>query len=223
MNNLKSFSNPARGFRVMTLLASVLLSCGFLTAQETGSSTGMQQSPAQAQGVTVPEGTKITVRMIDPVNSDNNEVNTSFRGSLEGNLMAGDQVAAPRGTIVYASLLSSQASTNKQGGELELDLTGIMIDNQIHSLATSSVSAQGAAGSPSGAGRGAAKGAAAGAVISAVTGPGIVVGTALGATAGAVAGAVRRGPASGEKVSVPAGALVEFTLNQPVTLPPIRQ
>jgi hypothetical protein len=223
MNNLNNYANRARGWRVMALFASVLLACGFLAAQETGSATGMQQSPAQAQQVTVPEGTKILVRMIDPVNSDNNEASTSFRGSLEGNLMAGDQVAAPKGTIVYASLLSSQASTNKKGGELELDLTGIMIDNQIHSLATSSVSAQGAPGSRSGAGRGALGGAAAGAAITAVTGPGVIVGTALGATAGAVAGRVRRGPASGQKVNVPADALVEFTLNQPVTLPLMRQ
>ena len=223
MNNLNNFANRARGWRVTALFASVVLACGFLSAQETGSATGMQESPAQAQGVTVPAGTRIVVRMIDPVNSDKNEVSTSFRGSLEGNLMAGNQVAAPRGTIVYASLLSSKASTNEKGGQLELDLTGIMIDNQMHSLATSSVSAQGAAGSPSGARRGAVGGAAAGAAITAVTGPGIVVGTALGGAAGAVAGAVRRGPASGQKVSVPADALVEFTLNQPVTLPLMRQ
>jgi len=223
MNNLNNFANRARGWRVIALFASVVLACGFLSAQETGSATGTQESPAQAQEVTVPAGTRIVVRMIDPVNSDKNEVSTSFRGSLEGNLMAGNQVAAPRGTIVYASLLSSKASTNEKGGQLELDLTGIMIDNQMHSLATSSVSAQGAAGSPSGARRGAVGGAAAGAAITAVTGPGIVVGTALGGAAGAVAGAVRRGPASGQKVSVPADALVEFTLNQPVTLPLMRQ
>ena len=65
-------------------------------------------------------------------------------------------------------------------------------------------------------------GAAAGAALTAVTGPGVVVGTAVGATAGAVAGAFRRGAASGQKVSVPTDALVEFTLNQPVTLPRVR-
>ena len=222
MHKLNNLANRQRVWPTMVLFASVLLACGLLSAQQTDSATSMQQSPSQAQEATVPAGTKIVVRMIDPVNSDNNEVNTSFRGSLEGSLMAGDQVAAPRGTIVYASLVSSQASTNKQGGELELDLTGIMIDNQIHSLATSSVSAQGAPGSRSGAGRGAAGGAAAGAAITAVTGPGVVVGTAVGATAGAVAGAFRRGAASGQKVSVPTDALVEFTLNQPVTLPRVR-
>jgi hypothetical protein len=141
MTNLNNFGKRARGWPMIALFATMLLPWGVVIAQETA--TGMQNSPSQAQEVTVPAGTKIVVRMIDPVNSDNNEVNTHFRGSLEGNLMAGDQVAAPQGTIVYASLLSSQPSTDKQGGELELDLTGIMIDNQIHSLATSSVSAEG--------------------------------------------------------------------------------
>jgi hypothetical protein len=95
---------------------------------------------------------------------------------------------------------------------LEFDLTDIVINGQTFSLATSSNQAQGQ-GSPSQAGTGAKAGAAVGAV------GGGLGGAIRGAGAGAVAGKVSSGNARGEKVKMPAGTLVEFSLEHPVTLP----
>lgn len=184
--------------------------------------SGAQQNvAAQASGgtvqvATVPAGTRMMVRMIDPVDSDNNRVNDRFRGSLEANLVAGSQLVAPKGTTVYGRLLTAESSGRRSGGELELDLTDIMLDGKMYSLATSSNEIQGA-GSGGQAAASTARGAGTGAAIGGMAGGGS--GLALGAGAGAIAGKITGGTTRGEKVKVPADTLVEFTLEHPVTLP----
>ncbi len=60
-----------------------------------------------ARTVTVPAGTRIMARMIDPIDSDRNRENDRFRGVLEANLMAGNVVVAPKGTTVFGRLVSA--------------------------------------------------------------------------------------------------------------------
>jgi len=162
--------------------------------------------------VTVPAGTRIMVRMTDAVDSEKSQPNERFRGALETNLMAGDTVVAPMGTTVFGRLITAQSASRGAGAELEFDLTDIKIDDQMHSLATSSHQVQGAA--PSGK---TATGAKTGAAIGAMAGG--FSGLIRAGAAGAVAGKVSQGILHGERVNVPAGALVEFTLDHPVTLP----
>jgi hypothetical protein len=156
------------------------------------------------------------VRMVDPVDSDNSREGDRFRGSLEANLMAGTELVAAKGTTVFGRLLTAQSAGRSSGGELELDLTDIVLDGTMHSLATSSNQIQGeGAGGQAAAqtARGAGKGAALGGIVGGGSG------LALGAGAGAIAGKISGGTTRGEKVKVPANTLVEFTLEHPVTLP----
>lgn len=163
--------------------------------------------------VTVPAGTRMMVRMIDAVDSDTNTANDRFRGELEANLMAGNVMVAPKGTTVYGRLLTAESAGRTSGGELELDITDIMIDGTLHSLRTSTKQLQGQEGTSTATQtkQGAVTGAAAGALIG--------TGAGFGARAGAIAGNVAGGSTRGEKVKVPAGTLVEFTLDHSVSLP----
>jgi hypothetical protein len=161
---------------------------------------------------TLPAGTRIMVRMVDAVDSENSQPNQRFRGSLETNLMAGAVVVAPKGATVFGRLLTAESAGAGTGGQLEFDLTDIMINGKTYSLSTSSNQVQGE-GSGSHAGTGAKAGAAVGAVA------GGVGGAIRGAGAGAVAGKASGGNTRGAKVSVPAGTLVEFSLEHPVSLP----
>jgi hypothetical protein len=200
---------------VISMIGVFLLtiSVARLGGQETNSSNS-QASAAGAAGkmATVPAGARLMVKMIDAVDSDKSQPNDRFRGSLEAPLMAGDTIVAPKGTTVFGRLLTAESSGRGSGGQLEFDLTDIMINGQMHSLATSSNQAEGQ--SPSGqTGTGAKTGAAVGAVT------GGLGGAMRGAGAGAVAGAISGGTTSGQRVSVPAGTLVEFTLDHPVSLP----
>jgi hypothetical protein len=190
----------------------LLVSVAWMGAQE-----ARAQASATQKTVTVPKGTRLMVKMIDAVDSDTNTANDRFRGALEANLMAGDVVVAPKGTAVYGRLITATSAGSTSGGELELDITDIMIDGTLHSLTTSTNQMQGqeATSTATQTKQGAVTGAVAGAVLG--------TGAGFGARAGAIAGGVAGSATRGEKVKVPAGSLVDFTLDHPVSLPVAQQ
>jgi hypothetical protein len=175
-------------------------------------SEGARGSADKTNSVTLPSGTQLMVKMTDSVNSETSQPGQRFRGTLETNLTADGALVAPKGTTVFGRLLSAESAGSRSGGLLEFDLTDIEINGQTYSLATSANQAQGAS-AETGAGTGARAGAAVGALA------GGIGGAVRGAGAGAVAGKVSSGNARGEKVSLPEGTLVEFSLEHPVTLP----
>jgi hypothetical protein len=210
VNNMKSkkicVSNRVKSAWVIPaicMMGVLLFLPASLPAQQAGS----------ASTVTVPAGTQMMVKMIDPVDSKKNNENDRFRGTLEANLTVDNNVIAPKGTTVFGRLVTAQAASSGQAAQLEFDLTDIMIDGQTYSLATSSKQVQGEAAGGGETGRGAGKGAAIGTVAGGFSGA--VRGAGIGAVAGSIAG----GNTHGEQVNVPAGALVEFTLEHPVSLP----
>jgi hypothetical protein len=193
----------------------LLVSVALLGVQQALAQTS--QTSAAQNPVTVPAGTRLMVKMIDAVDSDTNTANDRFRGELEANLMADNVMVAPKGTTVYGRLLSAESAGRTSGGELELDITDIMIDGALHSLRTSTKQMQGEEGTST------ATQTKQGAVTGAVAGAVVGTGAGFGARAGAIAGNVAGGSTRGEKVKVPAGALVEFTLDHPVSLPVAQQ
>lgn len=212
MKNKKILLSVADRKRLGALAAMFLL---FASLVLLGASAGYAQSDQNA--IVVPEGTRLMVRMVDSVDSDTNSANDRFRGELEANLMAGNAVVAPKGTTVYGRLLSAESAGRTSGGELELDITDIMIDGTLHSLRTSTKQKQGEEGTST------ATQTKQGAVTGAVAGAVIGTGAGFGARAGAIASNVAGGSTRGEKVKVPAGTLVEFTLDHPVSLPAASQ
>lgn len=192
---------------VCTAISATAQEADFVYAQRPPSERGSVNT------VVVPAGTRMRVRMADSVNSETNRANDRFRGVLVADLMAGDTLVAPTGTTVYGRLLTVESAGSTAGGELELDITEILLDGVLHSLTTSSKEVQGAEGRS--VGTSAVKGAGAGGIAGAVVGAGV----GFGARAGAVIGGLSGASARGEKVSVPAGSYVDFTLEHPVTLP----
>lgn len=188
-----------------------LLSAALLSAQQPDAADGQATSNASGTTATVPAGTRMMVRMVDPVDSERNQANDRFRGSLDANLMAGDVVVPQKGTTVFGRLITAESS-GRSGGKLEFDLTDIGINGKTYSLTTSTNQAQGETNSG-----GTASGAKAGAAVGALAGG--VGGAMRGAGTGAVAGRASGGATTGEKVNIPTGALVEVTLRNPVSLP----
>jgi hypothetical protein len=198
---------------------SLIFSVALIGARRAASTSHQAASGSTSSDntVTLPTGTRMRVRMIDSVDSDKNRANDRFRGELEVDLRAADVLVAPRGTTVYGQLLTAESSGSRSGGELELDITEIKINGDLHSLMTSSKQVQGEQGRSIGGT--AAKGAGAGGVAGAMLGGGL----GFGARAGAIIGGVTGAKARGEKVSVPAGSIVDFTLEHPVSLPVAKQ
>jgi hypothetical protein len=154
--------------------------------------------------------------MIDGVDSGKNQVGDIFHASLETDLNLNGQLIARKGTDVYGRLATSQKSGTFSGkSELQLELTRMVIDGRDYPVVSSDYNVQG-----KGQGASTAKKvggiAAAGAIIGAIAGGG--KGAAIGAAAGGATGAGVQVLTKGEQVKVPSETLLEFRLQQPVTI-----
>ena len=175
--------------------------------------------PAAANGlVTVPAGQSILIRMIDGVDSSKNHVGDVFHASLETDLTIGDTIVARKGTDVYGRLAEAQKSGNFSGrSELQLELTRLVIDGHDYPIVSSDYTLQGK-GQGSSTAKKVGVGAAAGAIIGAIAGGG--KGAAIGAAAGGATGGAVQVMTKGAQVKIPSETLLEFRLQQPVSVTP---
>jgi outer membrane lipoprotein SlyB len=176
-----------------------------------------QQSAGTTQAITIPAGTSVLVRMIDGVDSSQNKVGDIFHASLEGPLVVGNTVVAPKGVDVYGKLSQVKEAGKISGApQLTLELTGIRINGNIVPVDSTDYDVAG-----KGRGTQSAQRIGGGAVLGAVLG-GIIGGgrgAAVGATLGAGGGAAVQVMTKGETVRVPSETLLEFRLQQDVTAP----
>ena len=171
--------------------------------------------------VTLPAGQALLVRMIDGVDSKQNHVGDIFHASLETDLTMDGQLVARKGSDVYGRLATAEAQGKFTGkSELQLELTRLVIDGRDYSLLSSDYNVQG-----KGRGGDTAKkvggGAVLGAIIGGIAGGG--KGAAIGAAAGGGAGAGVQIITKGDQVKVPSESLLEFRLQQPLTVVPTGQ
>ena len=167
-------------------------------------------------GVTIPSGTTLTVRMIDPVDSSVNQVGETFRASLDEPLVVGNRTIASRGASVTTKLVTVEEAGRISGrSQLALVLYDVTINGRKYEITTEEVSQQGASRGTQSAQRIGGL-AAIGAVIGAIAGGG--GGAARGAAAGAGAGTAVQVLTHGENVQIPAETRLEFTLARPLDL-----
>jgi hypothetical protein len=168
------------------------------------------------QSITVPAGTSLLVRMIDSVDSSTNKIGDPFQASLEGPLVVGNTIVAPKGTSVYGKLAQAKAAGQLSGAaQLTLELTGIRINGQIVPIDSTDYDVAGASRGKQSAER-IGGGAILGAVIGAIAGGG--KGAAVGAAVGGGAGTAAQVLTHGQQVRIPSETLLEFKLQQPVTV-----
>jgi hypothetical protein len=171
---------------------------------------------AVSDSVTVPAGTYLRVRMIDSVDSQRNRIGDRFAASLDENLTVDGTVVAPKGTDVYGRLAEAKEAGHLGGtSQLKLELTEILIDGVAHPIITREYEAIGESRTKDTA-RKAGGGAALGAIIGAIAGGGR--GAAIGAGVGAGAGTAVQVMTHGDQVRVPSETLLEFRLQQPLTV-----
>jgi hypothetical protein len=167
--------------------------------------------------VTIPAGTRITVRTIDSIDSTKNRVGYRFQASLEQDLWIDGKMAVPKGADVYGQLDESKETGTFTGrSQLKLQLTGLVVDGQTVPLFTGEYEISGKSKGESTAKR-TVGGAAIGSIIGAIAGGG--KGAAIGAGAGAGVGAGSEIITKGDEVRIPSETLLDFTLQQSVTIP----
>jgi len=171
--------------------------------------------------VTLPAGEPILVRMIDGVDSKHNVVGDVFKASLETDLAVNNVLVARRGSDAFVRLAYSKEARGLSGSsELQLELTRIIIDGREFPVVSGEYTMKG-----KGRGGDTAKkvggGAIVGAIIGGVAGGG--TGAAIGAGVGGAAGAGAEILTRGRAVRVPSETLLEFRLEQPVTVTPTQR
>jgi hypothetical protein len=155
--------------------------------------------------------------MVDSIDSTKNKAGDKFTATLETNLMAVDQVAAPKGATVYGRLANASSAGRMSGSsQLTLELTDIVIRGTAYPILTSSYEVKG-----KGEGGNTAKkvvgGAGLGALIGGIAGGG--KGAAIGAASGGALGTGVAASKKGQQLSIPSETLLEFRLQQPAPLP----
>jgi hypothetical protein len=169
----------------------------------------------------LPAGEPILVRMTDPVDSKHNVVGDVFKANLETDLAVNNVLVARRGSDAYVRLAYTKEAHGLSGSsELQLELTRVIIDGREFPVVSGDYTMKG-----KGRGGDTAKkvggGAIVGAIIGGVAGGG--TGAAIGAGVGGAAGAGAEILTRGRAVRVPSETLLEFRLDQPVTVTPTQR
>ena len=164
---------------------------------------------SMASVAAVPREAVAIVRLIDPIDSDKDQVGDTFRGTLEASLQVDERTVAPKGSPATVQLVHVKQSGQLKGREeIALQLRSLTVDGNVVV-----VSSQFAEVSSESKGKESAKvigGAAAiGAIVGAITGgkKGTAIGAATGAGAGIAIQLVR-----GKRVHLPSESLLSFTL-----------
>ncbi len=175
-----------------------------VTGRSTATATPAAASTSQAKAVGLPVGTRLLVKLMEPVDTRNNKAGSRFTGTLEGKLMAGGQEIVPAGAKVYGQIV-----TAKRGGigarkpVLELKLIEISINGELRPIVTNLLSGVGEGG---GAGGKVLKGAAIGGLASGSSGA--EDGAKLGLAVSILGG--------GKHAGIKSGTLLEFHLAEPL-------
>jgi hypothetical protein len=172
--------------------------------------------PPQPITVTVPEGTIVTVRTIDSIDSSVNTAGQSFRASLDAPIVVGDRVVIPKGLTVNLKLIdASSAGKFKGRSELTVSLDSFTYQGRTYQVATSDVQEKGGSR-----GKRSAEviggGAVLGALIGGLAGGG--KGAAIGAGVGAGSGTAVQALTHGQKVKIASETRLDFTLHDPVNV-----
>ncbi len=166
-----------------------------------------ETTTASRSGMELPAGTVLTVRMIDPVDSEVSRVGETFRASIDEPVVVGSDQVIPRGADVVVKLVDDKQSGKISGKtELTLDLVSVFVNGKIVDIS-------------SGAGRsGKVIGgtAALGAIIGALAGGG--KGAAIGAASGGGVGTAAQVATKGQRVHIPSETRLTFTLEYPVRI-----
>lgn len=156
---------------------------------------------------TVAAGTALTVKMTDGFNSRQNKTGQRFAAVLEGNLMSGDTLVAPKGSNVYGVLTNVKKAGRLAGSAaLSFELNEISINGTMFAIKTHNIGGEGVNTVRKTLGT-TARAAAVG---------GLIDGSD-GAKTGAKVGVGVSVLTKGNDIQVPKGELIEFILSAPFT------
>jgi len=172
--------------------------------------------PPPPQKVTVPYGTALSVRLIDPIDSEVNQLGDVFHATLNAPITQDGEVVIPSGSDVKGHLVDVKSAGRFAGKSIVvLQLDSISAGNQTYNIQTDQYSRDGSSRGKNTAEKVGA-GAGIGAIIGALAGGG--KGAAIGAAAGGGLGGGIQAATKGQQIKLPSETVLNFTLQAPVTV-----
>jgi len=221
-------------FAILTsaILASTLTGCTSKTstvppaqappaAAAPGAPQNVQSAPAPEPALTLPRGTRLEVRLNQTIDVKYAHPGERFTGSLVESVMAGNSVAVPAGSAATGEVLvAHRRGVFKGKSVMALTLTRLDVNGTQYRIDTGTLSE-----SKKGKGRRSAAliggGAGMGMLIGGVATGG--VGLLVGGLAGGGAGALGAAFTGNRDLSIPAESVVNFRLQNELTLTPETQ
>lgn len=172
--------------------------------------------PPQPKKVTVPSGTSLSIRLIDTLDSEKNQVGDQFRATLNAPVVIDDEVVIPQDADVQGRVVDVKSAGRYAGAaDMVLELTTLSFNGKTYNLSTNQWSRQTKGRGKSTAGK-VGGGAVLGAIIGGIAGGG--KGAAIGSIAGAGAGGGVATVGKGQQIHLGSEALLSFNLQNPIVV-----
>ena len=177
---------------------------------------GAPAPPPAPKKFIIDEGTQITVRLIDPIDSEKNQTGDTFHATLNVPLSSDGEEAVPAGVELTGHLVEVK-SAGKFAGQsaVALQLDSLATGGKKYSLQTSQYRKEGSSRGKNTAEK-VGGGAVIGTIIGALAGGG--KGAAIGAAAGAGVGGGVQAASKSQQIRLPSETVLNFTLQSPITV-----
>jgi hypothetical protein len=172
--------------------------------------------PPQPKKIAVPAGTQLSIRLVDALDSEKNQVGDSFRATLNAPVVIEDEVVVPQDADVQGRVVDVKSAGRYAGAAtMVLELTSVSFNGKTYNLTTNQWTRETKGRGKSTAGK-VGGGAVLGAIIGGIAGGG--KGAAIGTVAGAGAGGGVATVGKGTQIHLGSEALLSFSLQNPVTV-----
>jgi BON domain-containing protein len=178
--------------------------------------TAQTAPPPSPKKLIIDQGTQLTVRLIDPIDSEKNQTGDTFHATLNAPLTSDGEQAVPAGVELTGHLVDVK-SAGKFAGQsvVVLQLDSLSSSGKTYSLQTDQYRKQGSSRGKNTAEK-VGGGAIIGGIIGAIAGGG--KGAAIGSAAGAGVGGGVQAATKGQQIKLPSETVLNFTLQAPITV-----
>jgi hypothetical protein len=174
--------------------------------------------PPPVKKVTIPSGTTLAIRLVDPIDSETSQPGQTFKATLDSPLSVDGDIVLPAGYDVQGHIVDVKSAGKFAGkSELVLQLDRILVSGKSYSIQSDQYRREG-----SSRGRNTAEkvgaGAAIGAIIGGLAGGG--KGAGIGAAAGGGLGGGVQAATKGQQIRLPSETVINFSLQSSLTVTP---
>ena len=172
--------------------------------------------PPPPKRLIIDQGTQVSIRLVDPIDSEKNQSGDTFHATLNTALTSDGEEAVPVGAELSGHLVDVKSAGKFKGqSAVVLQLDSLTSGGKTYSLQTDQYRKEG-----SSRGRNTAEkvggGAILGGIIGAIAGGG--KGAAIGSAAGAGVGAGAQEVSKSQQIKLPSETVLNFTLQAPITV-----